>query len=192
MSQEQLKALVNHIDALRACVVVTVPDCMLYSAYQREQEDWDAELVAAYFGDVMRSHRQNLEQLDTWTDSAQVTIESPNRHIVIRQLSAEFVVAFVFEGGVPLGMVRLHISRALGGIESMLDDAKPKEISRGEKLLNYLDRYAPDTHAALLRLSLQTGLPMGLLQQPNDFSDAEYEAVEASVQRILGLERLGL
>lgn len=192
MSQQQLKALVEQIEPLRACIIVTMPDCLLCSSYQRDGEAWDPELVAAYFGDLMRSNRQNLEQLDKWTDQTQVTIESANRHIVVKQLNAQFVVGFAFEGGVPLGMVRLHISRMMGGIESILEGAKPKELSRGKKLINYLERYAPDTHAAMLRLSLQTGLPMALLQQPDEFSEAESAAVEESVQRILGLERLSL
>lgn len=192
MSKIQLEALVEHIDALRACVIITMPDCLLHTVYQRDGEAWDPELVAAYFGDVMRSNRQNLEQLDTWTDEAQVTIEAPNRYIVIRQLNADFVVAFAFERDAALGMVRLHMSRVLGGITTLLADAKPQELSRGRKLLDYLGRYAPDTHAAMLRLSLQTGLPMALLQQPDDLSDTEFTAVASSVQRILGLDRLSL
>lgn len=62
----------------------------------------------------------------------------------------------------------------------------------GSKLLAYLDRYAPDTHAALLRVSLQTGLPVTLLRQPDNLSADEFSQVSESVRNILGVEQLNL
>ena len=64
--------------------------------------------------------------------------------------------------------------------------------SMGSKLLAYLDRYAPDTHAALLRVSLQTGLPVTLLRQPDNLSADEFSQVSESVRNILGVEQLNL
>lgn len=66
------------------------------------------------------------------------------------------------------------------------DDATPK----GTRLLKYLDTHAPDTHAALLRVSLQTGLPLTLLRMPDSLSDDEFAQVEESVRRILGVDQL--
>lgn len=64
--------------------------------------------------------------------------------------------------------------------------------SQGRKLLAYLDENAPDTHAALLRVSLQTGLPLSLLKNPDELSATEFTQVTQSVQRILGVEQLAL
>ena len=64
--------------------------------------------------------------------------------------------------------------------------------TRAEKLLDYLDGNAPDTHAALLRVSLQTGLPLSLLKTPERLSGEEFDQVTASVRRILGVEQLPL
>ncbi len=64
--------------------------------------------------------------------------------------------------------------------------------ARAEKLLEYLDQNAPDTHAALLRVSLQTGLPLSLLKTPGRLSGEEFDQVTASVRRILGVEQLPL
>ncbi len=61
-----------------------------------------------------------------------------------------------------------------------------------EKLLHYLDDNAPDPHAALLRVSLQTGLPLSLLKTPERLSGEEFDQVTASVRRILGVEQLPL
>ncbi len=66
------------------------------------------------------------------------------------------------------------------------------DASPGRKLIEYLDANAPDTHAALLRVSLQTGLPLSLLKSPDELSSAEFEQVTQSVQRILGVEQLAL
>ena len=66
------------------------------------------------------------------------------------------------------------------------------EPSMGSKLLAYLERYAPDTHAALLRVSLQTGLPVTLLRQPDNLSADEFSQVAESVRKILGVEQLNL
>ncbi len=61
---------------------------------------------------------------------------------------------------------------------------------RGTRLIKYLDAHAPDTHAALLRVSLQTGLPLTLLRMPDSLSPEEFAQVEESVRRILGVEQL--
>ena len=72
------------------------------------------------------------------------------------------------------------------------EPAPAQEASRGQRLLAYLDENAPDTHAALLRVSLQTGLPLSLLKSPEKLSGDEFEQVTASVRRILGVEQLPL
>lgn len=72
------------------------------------------------------------------------------------------------------------------------EPAPAQEESRGQRLLAYLDENAPDTHAALLRVSLQTGLPLSLLKSPEKLSGDEFEQVTASVRRILGVEQLPL
>lgn len=68
----------------------------------------------------------------------------------------------------------------------------PTGGSKAGKLLEYLDGNAPDTHAALLRVSLQTGLPLSLLKTPERLSGEEFDQVTASVRRILGVEQLPL
>ncbi len=45
-------------------------------------------------------------------------------------------------------------------------DASPEALGRGRKLLDYLDDHAPDTHAALLRVSLADGPPAVALGDP--------------------------
>jgi hypothetical protein len=58
--------------------------------------------------------------------------------------------------------------------------------------MKYLNEHAPDTHAALMRVSLQTGLSLNRLNSPDSFSDEEYARVEESVRRVLGVDSINL
>lgn len=190
MAQNNIGPIVEQIEPLQAVLVTTVPDCLLCASWLRDGEKWDPDAGAAYFGDLVRANRAGLELLAAWSTTMQITVESGDRLLVLRQVNAGLVIAFVFEREAPLGLVRLHISRALGEIERTLTMGAPKAVSRGQRLLDYLKRYAPDTHTALLRVSLQTGLPLGLLTDPDSLSDAEFGQVTTSVRQILGLDHL--
>ena len=88
---------------------------------------------------------------------------------------------------------------APAAIEDDIDDApeitmvaEPEPVddglSKGARLMKYLEDHAPDTHAALLRVSLQTGLPLTRLRSPDSLSDAEYNKVSESVRLIVGVK----
>lgn len=56
--------------------------------------------------------------------------------------------------------------------------------------MKVLEERTPDTHAALMRVSLQTGLSLNRLNSPESFSDEEYARVEESVRRVLGVDSI--
>jgi hypothetical protein len=58
--------------------------------------------------------------------------------------------------------------------------------------MKVLAERTPDTHAALMRVSLQTGLSLNRLNSPEGFSAEEYARVEESVRRILGVDSIKL
>jgi predicted regulator of Ras-like GTPase activity (Roadblock/LC7/MglB family) len=154
------------------------------------------------------------------TGLSAITLESDNGLIIVRQLKEPFAVAYVFDQGTAIGWARLQVQRTLDSVTEQLDGvappapkpapkpaaapvtAKPAEqkspsssgdqdaTPKGTRLLKYLDTHAPDTHAALLRVSLQTGLPLTLLRMPDSLSDDEFAQVEESVRRILGVDQL--
>ena len=62
---------------------------------------------------------------------------------------------------------------------------------RRERVLRCLTSDTQDNHATLVRISLQTGLPLKLLRAPSQLSDDEFEQVADSVYRICGLNNLG-
>lgn len=298
--QNDIESQVSSIKQLNALLVVTVPDCLLYSSWQRHGQTWDAETAGAFLGQLMHSTQQGSQATDGWvTGLAAITLESDRGLIILRQVKEPFMVAYVFEQGTAIGWARLQVQRTLNAVEGSLDTAAapapqpaapaPKPIApapapkptpaaapaskpaapaapapkpaapapkpaapapkpaapaapaprpaapapktapatapaprpvapapkptpapaaakppeskpagggdqdptpKGTRLLKYLDTHAPDTHAALLRVSLQTGLPLTLLRMPDSLSDDEFAQVEESVRRILGVDQL--
>ena len=63
-------------------------------------------------------------------------------------------------------------------------------VSNAGALLEYLERKTPDVNAALIRVSLQTGLPLPKLKTPERLSVDEFARVTESVRRILGVDEL--
>lgn len=185
-----LASIVQDVSGIRALIITVMPDCLMFDAWTHDEESFGAEEVASYFGDLIRANREGLRALSSLTSEMQVTIEAGDRLVILRELPGEFVVGFVMKSDTPLGMVRLHVKRMLERLTEVLPSFKPEERPKGVRVLDYLKRYAPDPHAALLRVSLRTGLPMDLLDHPETLSDPQTDAVAASVRDLLGLEEL--
>jgi predicted regulator of Ras-like GTPase activity (Roadblock/LC7/MglB family) len=316
MRQNAIESLVSGIKQLNALLVVMVPDCLLFSAWQRAGQTWDAETAGAFLGELMHSTEQGTHAISGWSGGpACITLESEAGLIIVRQVGEPFIVAYVFDKGTAIGWARLQIQRTLDDVERAIQEeekngvraavaspqaapawkaqntaprpapppaarpaqpaapqpaapqpaaprpapapaarpaqpaapkpapapaaarpaaaastpakpmpsptpvtrvtppsaapqatenktttgAAPQPAStapghdptpKGTRLIKYLDAHAPDTHAALLRVSLQTGLPLTLLRMPDSLSDDEFAQVEESVRRILGVDQL--
>src|ERR1700742_3369919 len=104
-----------------------MPDSLLFSPWVRPGTEGSAEDVAAYFGDLIRSNRQGLKALGSWSSEMQVTIEYAESLVVLRELSAAFVCGCVFERSAPLGMVRLRLKRLLERITHALPRVEAEE-----------------------------------------------------------------
>jgi predicted regulator of Ras-like GTPase activity (Roadblock/LC7/MglB family) len=192
MTPEFLAQAVDDIPPLRAVFVTTMPDCLLYGSWLRSDLEWSEDLVATYFGDLFRANREGLKALGSWSSDMQVTIESPENLIILHELTADFVCACVFERDTALGMARLHSRRLLERIGSALPSFEATERPRGVRVMQFLERYAPDPHAVLLRVSLRTRLPMDLLSEPEKLDDEQVAQVEEAARGILGLQSLNI
>lgn len=62
--------------------------------------------------------------------------------------------------------------------------------SRAELIMDYLDNYAPDQHATRLRLALQTGLGIDLLNSPGTMDSEQTQRLERAACNILGVQSL--
>ncbi len=199
MNDERLRAAVATIPRLRACAVVRTAGGGLRAAYQSPTEQWSAgdfaQLVGRMFGDA-----SGALGLLGGGSADQLLVEARGRRVALQALDTEHVAAFVFDRDAKLGMIRHRVSGVRSALEASLAEPAPRvsnaprasNAPRGADLLEYLERNAADTHAALLRVSLQTGLPMTLLRTPERLSAPELESVSASVRQILGVQTLGL
>ncbi len=192
INEKDLEQSLRNVSALRGMFVTAMPDCLLFYAWMRGEEDWAGEDVAAYFGDLIRANGQGLRALSAWSSEMQVTIEASDILLVLRELPTDFVVGFVFERSVPLGVARLSIKQILATLEDFLPKVSPEQRARGVRVAEFLLRYAPDAHAALQRASLRSGLPLELLNDPAQLTPDQTEQFERSVCDILGLDTLNL
>lgn len=192
MNAQYLSHAVEDVPSLKAVIIIAMPDCLLFDAWVRSDLEWSAEQVAAYFGDLFRANREGLKALSSWSSDMQVTIESPEHHIVLRELARDFVCACVFERSAALGMVRLHCQRLIERVSSALPNFEVTERPRGVLVIDFLHRYAPDAHAVLLRTSLRSGLSMDQLSAPERLTPDQVRTLEDTACQILGLKQLSL
>jgi predicted regulator of Ras-like GTPase activity (Roadblock/LC7/MglB family) len=192
MTPEMMANSVEDIPSLNAVFVIAMPDCLLFSSWLSPESDWNEEEVATYFGDLFRANQKGMKALDTWSNDIQISIESPGHRILFEELNSDFVCACVFERSAALGMVRLYTKKLMERIGSALPTFETAERPRGVRVMSFLNRYAPDPHAVLLRVSLRTKLPVSLLETPEKLSAQQVAQVEQTACGILGIESMNL
>ena len=190
MTRSMLELAVADVVSMKAIFITAMPDCLLYQAWQREESDLDVSDVASYFGDLVRSNREGLRALGSWSSDMTVTIESADALVILKELGPHFVCGSIFERGTPLGMVRLHLKRVLERISNQLPSIEAEERPRGVRLVEFVRRYAPDPHSALLRISVRTGLTIEQLEAAENLGESEVERLEGAARRILGLNQI--
>jgi predicted regulator of Ras-like GTPase activity (Roadblock/LC7/MglB family) len=188
----QLKEIATDVPSLRAIFVTAMPDCLLFDSWVRTGETWQADEAASYFGDLVRANREGLKALQSWSTEMQVTIESHDVLLVLRELRADFVVTLAFQRDAPLGMVRMHTRKLLERLDDVLPKLELKTRPLGVRIKEFLEKYAPDPHAALSRASLRTGIPLEVLKKPETLTPAQQQHFEETVKDILGLESLSV
>lgn len=192
MMDRYLEQAVAEVPQLIGIFVTAMPDALLFSSWVREGTDWSAEDVASYFGDLIRANRQGLKALGSWSSEMQVTIESAESLVVLRELSSDFVCGCVFERTAALGMVRLHLKRLLERVNQALPKVQAEDRPRGLRIMEFLDRYAPDPHAVTLRVSLRSGISLDELKSPGNLSPDQVKRLEETACKILGVNQLSL
>jgi hypothetical protein len=175
---------------LRAFLVIAMPDCLLYTHWARAGSAWSPEDASGYFGDLVRANRQGLRAVGAWPSDMQVTVEGADALVVLREMGEHFVLCALFEHAAPLGMVRLQLKMLVDKISLTLPKLEVQERSRGVRLIAFIERYAPDPHAALLRVATRTGVSLDLLHDPARLDDGQVRAIEEAARRILGLEEV--
>jgi hypothetical protein len=165
--------------SLRAFLVIAMPDCLLYTHWARSGSVWSPEDASGYFGDLVRANRQGLRAVGALPSDMQVTVEGADALVVLREMGEHFVLCARFARAAPLGLVRLQLKMLVDKISTTLPRLEVQERSRGVRLIAFIERYAPDPHAALLRVATRTGLSLELLRDPARLDDVQVGAVEA-------------
>jgi hypothetical protein len=148
--------------------------------------------LAGYFGDLTRANREAIKVLGGWSVSLQVTIETSDSLILIREIDEFFAIALLFEANTPLGMVRLEANSLIEQVRALLPRVGISDVPRGVRIMRFLERYAPDPHAVKLRLALRSGLTLERLEAPEQLSEREIALVEEEAKSLLGVDRLAI
>jgi predicted regulator of Ras-like GTPase activity (Roadblock/LC7/MglB family) len=183
---------VADIPSAKGVFITAMPDCLLFASWVRGNEDLPVEDVAAYFGDLIRSNRKALSSLGAWTQEMQVTVEAAQTLIVLREVNADFVCGALFDRETPLGMVRLSMRRLVERVAAHVPDVSATERPRGVRLMEFLDRYAPDPHTLGMRLTLRTGLQAELLQHPGRLTADQVRVLEEAACKLLGVPKIDI
>ncbi len=187
-----LEEIVSTMRGVRGLFITAMPDCLLYDSWIKPGENWTGEDAASHFGDLVRANRRALKHLHSWSSEMSVTIESADMMLVVREIGNHFVATFAFDASVPLGMARLQIKQVLAILTETLPNVAPEERPRGERVMQYVLRYAPDAHTVLQRVALRSRIPMQQLESPEGLSDEQCQSLEQVVKELLGLETLNL
>lgn len=183
------------IPSLQGVLVTAMPDCLLVDSYSVDNS-WSAEEVASYLGDLTRMNQGVLKSLKKWSSSSQITIENDDVRVVLHEYQDDFVIGFIFDVNISMGMIRLLVKQALleltPRLKPLLETSQEGKGSAAVKLLDYLKKYAPDPHASIMRISLKTGIPMDLLDAPSQLAPEQVARIETAVCDILGIESLDL
>jgi predicted regulator of Ras-like GTPase activity (Roadblock/LC7/MglB family) len=122
----EIESLVSGIKQLNALLVVTIPDCLLFSSWRREGQTWDADAAGAFLGQLVYSTEQGGQAMNGWTNGlASITLESENALIILRQVKQPFAVAYVFDHDTAIGWARMQVQRTLGSVTEQLDGQAP-------------------------------------------------------------------
>lgn len=191
MTKSAVQEAVSDVPSLRGVFITAMPDCLLFDSWTHPEETWSAEDAASYFGDVVRANREGLKSLKAWSAEMQVTIESASVLLILKELR-DFVVTLAFERDLPLGMVRLHTKRVIERLNAILPKLEATERPRGVRVIEFLERYAPDAHAVLQRVSLRTGIGIDALRAPDRLDADQTTMLEETVKDILGLDTLSI
>lgn len=180
----------REIQYLQGVVVAQIPDCVAWETW--EKSEFDTNEIAAYFGDMVKAQRNACQSLTTNMDDIQLSIESDKLTILVSELNDNFVAIYLFNKGIALGLARFEIKQLSALILENLPTESIVTRSHPERIIDFIQRYAPDSHSVLMRISLQTKIPLYELKAPNSLSDEEIKNLETSAKSILGVTELNI
>jgi predicted regulator of Ras-like GTPase activity (Roadblock/LC7/MglB family) len=108
------------VPSVEAAFVVAMPDCLLFEAWTRPELDWPIDEAASWLGDLYRANKEGLTALGTSSRQAQITVEAPDRLVLLGEVSHDFLCACVFDRCAALGMARLYVRRVLDRLAVLL------------------------------------------------------------------------
>jgi len=166
--------------ALRDVWIVTVPDCLLVSAWSRGETD-RADEAAVELGSLYQSSQAALHWARSLGHARWVTIESDDVVIVLARASPEIVTIMSFDRRAPLGIIRMQARQVLEHVASDTGTAPDPLRSRVMALLDEIRSRSPEPRAAVAHLARRSGISAERLHHPENLEADQLRSVLESM-----------
>lgn len=103
----QIEDVLQPVDGLRALIITVSPDNLLYDYWSREDLVDSPDESATFFGDLLRVHFEALETIHVPRGDIQITLETGDHVVVLKNMRNAYVVTFVFHRDMQFGIVRM-------------------------------------------------------------------------------------
>lgn len=146
----QIEDVLQPVDGLRALIITVSPDNLLYDYWSREDLVGSPDESATFFGDLLRAHFEALETIHVPRGDIQITMETGDYVVVLKNMRDAYVVTFVFQREMPFGVVRM-LSRQICELlllQLPFYDEDGEEIVFDPKLAPERERISEATRAA--------------------------------------------
>lgn len=118
--QLHLDDFASNIDHLRAVIVTVTPDNLLYDAWTRNGDLVATEETAVFFGALVQSHIDALAPSGIDASDVLITIEADGRVVVLKNIGEHYVVGFIFNDAIAMGVLRLQLRRLVAFLTELL------------------------------------------------------------------------
>lgn len=118
MNIDSLQAFIEEVPQLDGLDVVTLPDCLPYFSWAKGGADETSDQRCAFAGDLVLTLARKLRRMDALSGMSQVTVETADGTLVIREIGSSFAVACSFQPDLPLGMVHVHVRQLAAALNA--------------------------------------------------------------------------
>jgi len=181
-----LKSAAGEVEHLQGVVVAQRHDSTVWHAWSAEGHTLEANV--AYFCDMARAGQRAVGAADA--SGVRLSVETDGRVVFVEGSGARYLTILSFAPAVDRFLARAASRRLHATISHHLPEEGAADLCKAERVMAFLLRYAPDAHAAPMRLALQTGISLERLQTPAALTDSETSALEDAVRNLLGIEDL--
>lgn len=192
MTAAALAELGSAVAALRAAVVIALPDGVVAGSWARSGADQVGPAAIADLTRMVTRQRDLIGHMSGERSPARLVVANSDVRLLVEPLDERSVVALVFEPSFPEALAVLHARRMVDGWSSDSTGVPRRSPSRVASALERLMREAADPELAALRVALRARIRPGALLVPDELDERAASLVCEQIDIVLGQPMPGL